>query len=344
MVLRLGPVFGACALLACGARSELRVGDAALGDISDATVDTAPPECRVAADCDDRIACTVDRCVAGRCVREAQDARCADALQCNGVERCDPTAGCVPGPAFPCDDGVACTVDRCDEGPARCASTTDDARCPISHRCDRVRGCVARALAVTSTNLYEVELPSANLRAIGRVRAFTDVALHPDRTLYGINGIGELWRIDPTSALSSFVLNTGVSLTALDAAADGTLFAAGPGGLYRIDLPSPTPTFLAPFPAGLEASGDVAILEGRLLATARSGAGALDVLVEFDPRGGTARVLGDVGFTCVYALAAFGRTLYGMSCGGDVLEIDAMTGAGRRLSRSTVVFYGATAR
>jgi hypothetical protein len=82
----------------------------------------------------------------------------------------------------------------------------------------------------------------------------------------------------------------------------------------------------------------------RILATARTGPDARDVLVTFDPRGGTSRLLGDTGFSCIYALAAFGQSLYGMTCLGDVLALDPATGAGRRIAASATVFYGATAR
>lgn len=39
-----------------------------------------------------------------------------------------------------CDDGVACTVDRCESG--RCVHTPDSSRCPVGHTCD-MRGCTA---------------------------------------------------------------------------------------------------------------------------------------------------------------------------------------------------------
>ncbi len=336
-------------LLGCGARTGLNTSDASLRDATpdltaDVPTDAPPPECASDRDCDDRVACTESRCAAGRCVHTARSERCDDGRLCNGAERCDLALGCVPGPPALCDDRIACTVDRCDEVSQQCAATPSDDLCPISHRCDIPRGCVARALAVTSTNLFEVELPSGALRAIGRVRAFTDVALHPNRTLYGVNGVGDFYRIDPSTALSTLLGSSGVALTALDAAPDGVLFGAGPRGLYRIDPVSFVASFVAAFPSGYEASGDLAILEGVLLATARTGPDARDELVRFEPRDGTSRIIGPTGFTCVFALAAFGRSLYGMTCLGDVLSIDPATGAARRISTSSTNFYGATAR
>jgi len=331
--------------LACGARTGLLVDDVPAAP-PDAGLDAPPPECVAGSPCDDGVPCTRDRCDvrAGRCLHEPDDARCGDRLVCNGVERCDLTQGCVAGAARRCDDSVACTVDRCDE-PGRCASTADDLRCPISHRCDLTRGCVARALANAGDTLYEVELPSGVLRPITRVRAFTDIALHPDRTLWAVTVDGALYRFDPVSNFASIVWGTGQPLTALDAAPDGSLYAAGRFGLFRVDRATGATTLVARFPEGLEASGDIAFLGARMLVTARASAASLDDLVEFDLAAGTSRTVGPIGARCVWGLAAFGATLYGLTCTGDVLRIDPATGRGVTIARSPgTTFYGATAR
>ncbi|MBL8602339.1 MAG: putative metal-binding motif-containing protein [Myxococcales bacterium] len=42
-----------------------------------------------------------------------------------------------------CDDGIACTADRCDESTGRCVFTADNAACPAMNVCDvAMRGCV----------------------------------------------------------------------------------------------------------------------------------------------------------------------------------------------------------
>lgn len=342
---------GLAALLSlahCGARTGLREPDAATA--SDGSLDVAidaeaaVPECATARDCDDTYACTDDRCVAGRCAHAPVDARCNDNVYCNGVERCVVGVGCAPGTPVACDDRVACTRDLCDEPTRTCRAAPDDALCPISHRCDLTRGCVARALANAAGGLFEIELPSGALHFLGPIRPFTDVALHPDRTLYAITASGELWRVDANNGSSVFEAATGTPFTALDASPDGALFAAGSRGLFRINPALGTADFVASFPPGLEASGDIAFLEGRLLATARTGPAAIDELVEFFPDTGRSQLIGRVGFTCVWALAAFGPTLYGMTCNGQVLAINAATGAGRQIAQGAAMFYGATAR
>jgi hypothetical protein len=58
----------------------------------------------------------------GACRMTLKDNACNDGSFCNGAERCDPGAlgadgrGCTPGDLPTLDDGIACTVDTCDEG------------------------------------------------------------------------------------------------------------------------------------------------------------------------------------------------------------------------------------
>jgi hypothetical protein len=106
--------------------------------------------------CDDGLACTMDSCddAMDACVHVSDDLACADGLMCNGAERCDPAAaghdaaGCVAGPAMACDDGIACTIDRCDETMGGCVGEADDGRCADAifcdglEVCDPARGCV----------------------------------------------------------------------------------------------------------------------------------------------------------------------------------------------------------
>ncbi len=78
------------------------------------------PDCATYADCDDGLACTLDGCVlpAGQCQFTPTNALCDDGVFCNGVETCDPAAGCVPGVA-PCAPGPF----PCDEDRDRCPSS-----------------------------------------------------------------------------------------------------------------------------------------------------------------------------------------------------------------------------
>jgi hypothetical protein len=72
-------------------------------------------------------------------------AECDDGVRCNGAERCELNR-CVAGTPLTCDDGIACTRDRCVEpttagGSASCEYIGDDALCPAGQSCNRTSGC-----------------------------------------------------------------------------------------------------------------------------------------------------------------------------------------------------------
>ena len=104
---------------------------------------------------------------------------------------------------------------------------------------------------------------------------------------------------------------------------------------------------VARLPAGWVASGDIAFVDGRMLVTATdvpSSETGSDQLVEIDLAAGTARLLGPTGYPCIWAVAAFGPTLYGFTCAGDLLRIDPFTGAAERLRSLGLRIGGAAAR
>jgi len=104
--------------------------------------------------CDDGRECTADSCDpmtgtcdfvvtcvppevcdpdSGRCEDPRlceSDAECDDGNLCTGAERCLPDGSCTAGAPPSCDDGVDCTVDRCDPaaggGAGACVSTAPD--------------------------------------------------------------------------------------------------------------------------------------------------------------------------------------------------------------------------
>jgi len=96
-------------------------------------------------DCDDGVVCTVDTCneATDSCDNVATDALCDDAQFCNGTETCDALGGCQPGTSVDCDDGVACTVDACNDATDSCDNTPTDALCDDSQFCTGVETCDA---------------------------------------------------------------------------------------------------------------------------------------------------------------------------------------------------------
>jgi hypothetical protein len=114
---------------------------------------------------DDAVACTVDRCAAGRASHTATDATCDDGRYCTGVERCvpgDPAAnarGCVtsmvPTPPSP---PTACAGYTCDESSrtfiasVRVGATCDDTiACTTGDVCVSSGACVGTATASCTT-------------------------------------------------------------------------------------------------------------------------------------------------------------------------------------------------
>jgi len=92
------------------------------GDTTDADTDTdtgpepPPPRCLVDADCDDM-------------------------LVCSGTETCVDGA-CVSGEAILCDDGIACTLDACDEASGgSCVSFAQNANCDDGVYCNGLEIC-----------------------------------------------------------------------------------------------------------------------------------------------------------------------------------------------------------
>lgn len=107
--------------------------------------------CTADADCDDGDSCNgTEQCEASVCVAGAPPPPCDDGDACNGAEVCDPSTGaCLPGMSLECDDGNACTDDRCE--PALGCVNVDNGTCPActpvsKGRCNCDGACSAREL------------------------------------------------------------------------------------------------------------------------------------------------------------------------------------------------------
>ena len=325
-------------LAACGARSGLEL------DRPDAGPDAQSVVCLRDWECDDGIACTLDRCTGGLCVAEPDHARCEDGLFCNGPPRCVARVGCVTEPPA-CDDGVACTIDGCDEDLAMCTHDPEADLCPISHRCDPSGGCIARALVHDSARLWEVDLPSGDSRGLATTEiGLTDLALHPDGRLFGVNH-GALFELDEETGRARWIVDVGDSLNALEVGPDGSLYGAGTSSIVRLDPASGRVATVATFPRGWSASGDVAFVSGRLLVTGTSTPFTLtepDALFDATA-GGEAIPVGTIGVVCVWGLAPFGETLYGLTCNGELIRIDVASGRGTVLRADIGIEVGGAA-
>lgn len=102
-------------------------------------------------ECDDGIDCTTDRCDEGAdaCVVALDDAACGTApVEC-AEQRCLAGVGCVTRRLnTACEDGVPCTVDRCEE--SGCTHTPSDGLCLSGEYCSEADGC--RAIPTCSSD------------------------------------------------------------------------------------------------------------------------------------------------------------------------------------------------
>lgn len=111
---------------------------------------------------DDGVGCTVDSCNEATDAVEhtPSDEACDDGAFCTGVETCDAQTDCQPGTAPSTDDGVACTVDLCDEGANAVTHTPDHGACNNGDFCDGpevchpTQGCQAGAAPALDDDIH----------------------------------------------------------------------------------------------------------------------------------------------------------------------------------------------
>jgi subtilisin family serine protease len=122
-------------------------------------------------DPDDGVGCTIDVCdeAVDLVLHTPDDASCGDGLFCDGVESCDPLLGCQPGATVDPDDGVACTLDACDEAADLVTHVADAASCDDSDpctadSCDAITGCAHAP--IEGCGVAAVPASSGALRAV----------------------------------------------------------------------------------------------------------------------------------------------------------------------------------
>jgi hypothetical protein len=318
---------------ACGSRTELFIGppDAAANDGAppiDAPVDSPP-------DVHQGMACHTD-------------ADCADHRYCTESAKCDPVRGCVLAPRS-CDDGVACTLDTCDEKKKKCDHAADDTKCPPTELCSVKRGCDAFVYGVASDqHMYEVRVPTGELVDVGSSPAFaSDVALAPDGTLYSTDSyvLYATDRGDATTKAVGSILPLHM-YNGLGARPDGTLQAtADVPVVFGVDTMTAAASPIAPLIDGYRASGDVTTSMGKLYVTLTPNAGpTTDVLALVDLGAQSTTVVGDTTVSCVWGLATLGDVVYGLTCNGVLVSIDAATGQAKMLAQAQPAFFGAAGR
>jgi hypothetical protein len=96
--------------------------------------------------CDDGIPCTIDTCdnTEHSCIHTPDNSLCPAGDFCQGAGVCDAESGCAFA-GNSCDDGIACTIDTCDEQLEACVHTPDNSLCPAGDFCEGAGVCDAQS-------------------------------------------------------------------------------------------------------------------------------------------------------------------------------------------------------
>ena len=127
---------------------------------------------------------------------------------------------------------------------------------------------------------------------------------------------------------------------------DGTMFLTNDDGAdsAAFKVVNNQPVEVGGFSDGFVSSGDCVVTkEEDLLMSAKlpGGAGGDDILVQIDSENGGTTDIGSIGFPKVFGLSASFGFLFGVTEGGEVLQIDRDTGAGTLLFDTAERFNGA---
>lgn len=170
------------------------------------------------------------------------------------------------------------------------------------------------------------------------VSTMTDIAIDLSGHMYGV-AYEELYRITPRTGRAEWIGTLDDSANALTFVSDGTLVAAGDGGVITVDTVTLRQSRLGG--ARFVSSGDIVGLpDGYLYWSVEGDAG--DRLVRVDPHNGVVTELGDIGTDGVYALGFAYGELYGFTSGDKAIVIDSSTGRTLSTERLDGSWWGAT--
>ena len=175
--------------------------------------------------------------------------------------------------------------------------------------------------------LGTVDVATGEAEVIGSTGvALTDIAFAPDGTLYGISST-QFYRINPANARATLIGAHGIpGGNALVFSTDGTLYAAGDSSTFLYTVNAATGRATRFFDTGFTSAGDLAFYGGELYLSTTS-----NELVYIAPEFAFSYAIGSIGFTNVLGLATGDNgVLYGVS-GTQLLSVDPDSGQGTAL-------------
>ena len=220
--------------------------------------------------------------------------------------------------------------------------------------------------AHTATELFRMDVKTMTLVSVARFRFpsgtqtanMTDIAIDRHGVLWGVSfndiflihpNTAECWRIGALPR--SFNGLSYIPAAASGQAADMLVGISLEGEWWRVDLgtgsaaPTATTTLIGSYGGGWRSSGDVFSIVGVGTFAAVDN-GGVDQLAEVNPANGSiVRLLGELGGkTAVYGLAGWSGRVFAFDESGEIMALDATTGAITSRTRTVHAWWGAGVR
>ena len=207
----------------------------------------------------------------------------------------------------------------------------------------------APVYANTSTALYEIVPATGEHQEIGPftdvitgdvVEYFVDIAIDLTGRMVG-GTFDELYSINPTTAVVTYLCSPYVDMFALAFTPDGQLIAGSDEGVYYLDTFNCDDTPMLTDSEFITSGDLVGLPDGYLYWTVKLE--KTDGLVQIDPSNGTTVFLGDTGFEDIFGLGYDNGSLYGFNALGETIRISPDTASSTLItSSSTIQWWGAT--
>lgn len=223
--------------------------------------------------------------------------------------------------------------------------------------------------AHSSSTLYSFDPQTNRVTRIGGFRDQVSGAAVTQVLDLALNAAGDMYIVTPsvlyqvdvdTAEVTRVLALTGVgSVNGLSFLIPGTVDATEEtlvavtmvGGLIKIDLRTQAVTMLGTYPSGWQSSGDLVSVEGAgTFATVTHDRSGPDSLARITFTAGAAQIeilgatrSGTQSFKSIYGIGYWGRSLYGFTATGELIEINRVDGTAQLVSNSTGSrqFYGA---
>jgi len=172
----------------------------------------------------------------------------------------------------------------------------------------------------------------------------TDVTFR-GKALYAIS-FSDLYRLNAATGASHLIGSLGFSSAnaLVTQPKTGTLYGADQfGDFFKINSGTGHATLIGTFGGGLGSAGDLTFAYGHLYATVTESGSSESFLATVNLRTGSAKIVGNTGFSNVWGLITGYGALYGATYGGSFLAISATTGRAKVIWKEGIAAAGMAA-